>query len=145
MCGESLAPLTVKVRDAMDTKLVKIEKDRPAIEALKLMIDNGVWSVVVTDKGVIVGVMTERDFIRRCILKGLDPNKTPVEKLMSCPLITIEADRPLGEALQLMTTKGVRRLFVTEGGKIIGRITQTELVEKTLDVFMALSSLQRQM
>jgi predicted transcriptional regulator len=145
MCGESLAPLTVKVRDAMDTKLVKIEKDRPAIEALKLMIENGVWSVVVTDKGVIVGVMTERDFIRRCILKGLDPSKTPVEKLMSSPLITIEADRPLGEALQLMTTKGVRRLFVTEGGKIIGRITQTELVEKTLDVFMALSSLQRQM
>ena len=140
-----MAPLTVRVRDAMDTKLVKIEKDRPAIEALKLMIDNGVWSVLVTDKGVIVGVMTERDFIRRCILKGLDPNKTPVENLMSCPLITIEADRPLGEALQLMATKGVRRLFVTEDGKIIGRITQTELVEKTLDVFMTLTSIQRQM
>lgn len=139
-----MAPLTVRVRDALDTKLVKIEKDRPAIEALKLMIDNGVWSVLVTDKGAIVGVMTERDFIRRCILKGYDPNKTPVERLMTSPLITIEADRPLGEALQLMTMKGIRRLYVTEGGKIIGRVTQTELLEKTLDVFVALSSLQRQ-
>ncbi len=140
-----MAPLTVRVKDAMDTKLVKIEKDRPAIEALNLMMDNGVWSVLVTDKGVIVGVMTERDFIRRCVMKGYDPSKTPVEKLMSSPLITIESDRPLGEALQLMTTNGVRRLYVTEGGKIIGRITQTELAEKTLEVFVALSSLQRQM
>jgi CBS domain-containing protein len=135
-------PITIRVKDAMDTKLASVDKATPVKQALQKMVDTQVGSILVTDGGRIVGVMTERDFIRRCALKGLDPDKTPVEKLMTTPLVTIEGDKPIGEALQLMLAKNIRRLYITEDGKIIGRVTQTELAEKTLDIFVAISSLQ---
>lgn len=135
-------PITIRVKDAMDTKLVSVDKATPVKQALQKMVDTQVGSILVTDGGRIVGVMTERDFIRRCALKGLDPDKTPVEKLMTTPLVTIGGDKPIGEALQLMLAKNIRRLYITEDGKIIGRVTQTELAEKTLDIFVAISSLQ---
>lgn len=125
----------------MDTNIVTVPKGTMAKDALQKMIEHGVWSIVVTDGDQMVGVMTERDFLRRCILKGLNPEKTPVEELMSSPLITIDADAPIGEALQTMVAKNVRRLYVKDSGKIIGRITQTGLTQKTLDIFVALSSL----
>lgn len=125
----------------MEATLVSVKPSTPAIDAVKKMVDKDMWSILVTSNGEYVGVMTERDYLRRVILAGLDPKKTPVSKVMSSPLITIEAERPLGEALRQMALKKVRRLYVTDKGKIVGRITQTRLMEKTLDVFLALQSL----
>lgn len=125
----------------MDDKIVRVDVKTSAKDAIRTMIQDDVWSVVVTKDGKYVGVMTERDFLRRCIIPGLDPDKTPVEKVMSSPLITIKSDAPLGEALKLMAVKNVRRLYVTEDGKIVGRVTQTGLMRKTLEIFLALSSI----
>lgn len=133
-----MSTLTMTVKDAMDRKIVTADGKTSAFDALNLMIKNKVWSVVVTEKGKYVGIVTERDIIRRCIARGLDCKTVPVEKLMSSPLLTIEAHRSPGDAMQMMMDKGVRRLFVTENGKIIGRITNVELMEKTLEVFKAL-------
>jgi CBS domain-containing protein len=133
--------VTVTVRNAMDTNLLSVSATTPAKDALKKMVESDAWSILVKSNGEFVGVMTERDYIRRCVLKGLDPAKTPIGKVMSSPLLTIEADRPLGEALREMMRHKVRRLYVTDKGKIVGRLTQTELMEKTFDVFVALQSL----
>ena len=68
-----------------------------------------------------------------------------VEEIMSSPIITIAPDRRAGEALQTMIEKNVRRLYVVEGGKIIGRVTQTGLSRKLLDVMIALASVRQQL
>lgn len=132
-----MSTIKVRVKDAMDSDLVFVDEDVNANEAIKKMVESKVWSILITSKGKPVGVMTERDFIRRCIIPGLEPSKTPISKLMSQPLVTIRPDASLGEAMTTMADKKIRRLYVIDGGKIIGRITQTGLMYETLEVFQA--------
>ncbi len=135
-------PIAIKVRDVMDKNVFLVEANEPVMKALQTMIEKGVWSVVITDKGLPVGVITERDILRRCIVKGLDINKCTCKEIMSSPLITIGPDQPLGDAWTIMTEKKIRRVYVVEKGKIIGRVTQTTLFNKLLELVLALSSIK---
>jgi len=137
-----IMPITIRVKDVMDENVFTVEADEPVRRALETMLDKGVWSVIVSDKGLPVGVITERDVIRRCIMKGKDIDKTKCRDIMSSPLITIEPDKPLSHVWTLMTEAGVRRIYVVQEGKIIGRVTQTELFNKLLELVLALSSVK---
>jgi CBS domain-containing protein len=134
-------PVTLRVRDVMDKKVVQLDEKATIAQAIKAMLDNEVWSLVITRNNLPVGVVTERDIIRRCISKGCSLNMA-VGEIMSSPIETISPDASLGEAMAKMVEKNIRRLFVVEQGKIIGRVTQTELFENTLNVMMTLSSLK---
>lgn len=133
-----MSTLKMTVKDAMDQKIVTVDIETSAFDAVKLMIESKVWSLVVTEKGNYVGLVTERDIVRRCVALGLDCKTTPVEKLMSSPLFSIESHRSPAEAMQRMMDKGVRRLLVMEGGKTIGRVTQTALLRKVHELFLTL-------
>lgn len=132
-------PITVKVRDAMDKTVILIEGNKSCMEALKEMIKNNVWSVVVTKEGLPVGVLTERDILRRVVAKNLNIEKVKVEEVMSSPIITIAPDEPIGKAMEMMAVKEIRRLYVVEEGKIIGRLTQTGVFRFLLNVMLTLS------
>jgi len=105
------------------------------------MINSKVWSLLVVTRGLPQGVVTERDVLRRCINNGLAPDKVKVGAIMSSPLITIGPDATVREAMSMMVEKGVRRLYVVEGGKVVGRITQTRLFQSNFDLMMSLSGL----
>jgi CBS domain-containing protein len=134
-------PVTMKVQDVMDRNVVTVDANASVDDAVKTMIQNKVWSLVVERKGASEGVVTERDVIRRCVAKGLPTAKTTVGSIASSPLITIGPDATLREAMDLMAAKDVRRLFVVDKGKIVGRVTQTEVFQSTLSVMEILSSL----
>lgn len=134
-------PVTLKVKDVMDTKVYALDEGATVEAAIKMMIQKNVWSLIVERNGLPQGVVTERDVIRRCLGKGLVPSKTPVGSISSSPLITIGPDSGIREAMDKMAAKDIRRLFVVENGKITGRITQTELFQSTLSVMEILSSL----
>ena len=135
-----MCPVALRVRDVVEGNVVTIEATRSVADAVKHMVANEVWSLVVTRNGLPVGVVTERDIIRRCYAKGSLPEKVTVESVMTSPLTTIDPEASLGEAMLVMEEKKVRRLFVVEKGKITGRITQTGALAQMLDVMMALSA-----
>ncbi|MEM0384359.1 MAG: CBS domain-containing protein [Candidatus Caldarchaeum sp.] len=137
-------PVTLRVRDVMDRKVVEVDESATVLDVVKKMIENDVWSVVITRNKLPIGVVTERDVIRRCIAKGCSLTMR-VGEIMSSPIEVISPDASLGEAMAKLAEKNIRRLFVVEGGKIIGRITQTELFENTLNVMMTLSALRSQL
>lgn len=137
-------PIAVTVREVMD-RAVAIESNQTVSQAVDKMIQAGAWSLLVERQGLPVGVITDRDILRRCAAKGHYPDKVKVEEIMSSPIITIAPDMRAGEALQTMIEKNVRRLYVVEGGKIIGRVTQTGLSRKLLDVMIALASVRQQL
>lgn len=110
-------PITVRVRDVMDTNVYTVDASATAMDILKVMQEKGVWSVIVEEKGLPIGVITERDILRRCIMKGFSPDKCKAKEIMSAPLVTIGPDEPIGEAMRLMVEKGIRRVYVVEGGK----------------------------
>lgn len=133
-------PVTVRVRDALENNVFFVDAAKHVSELIEAMVEKGVWSFVVTRGDMPIGVVTERDVIRRCIAKGLDPKGVKVESIISSPIITVSLDASLGEAMALMTEKNVRRIYVVEKGKIVGRLTQTGVFAQMLNIMMALSA-----
>jgi CBS domain-containing protein len=133
-------PVTVRVRDGIESDVFFLDVEKNVSDAIETMVEKGVWSFVITRGDLPVGVVTERDIIRRCIAKGLNPNGVKLESVMSSPIITISPDAPLAEAMTLMADKDVRRIYVVEKGKIIGRLTQTGVFGRMLNLMMALSA-----
>lgn len=132
--------VSVKVRDVMDKNLVLVGPETPVSEVIRTMVDRKVWSVLVGERGLPVGVVTERDILRRCLSRGMRAEGTHVGEIMSSPLLTIGADAPIGEAMHIMASKNVRRLYVIEAGKAIGRVTQTSVFGNILETMETLSA-----
>ena len=137
--------INLRVKDLMEKNVIAVDSATTVADAIKVMLQSNVWSVVVVKRGLPEGVVTERDLIRRCVAKGLVPDRLPVEKIMTSPLITIGPDATIREAMSLMVEKDIRRLFVVNEGRIVGRITQGHLLESTLEVMSSLSSLSGQL
>lgn len=134
--------ISLRVKDVMDDKIVMVDYNEPCKKAIDKMLENGVWSVLVSEEGLPTGVVTERDIIRRVIAKGLDINGVRVGSIMSSPLITIGPEEPLSKAMELMSTNEIRRVYVVKEGNIIGRVTQTGAFKSLLDALMLLSELK---
>ena len=135
----------LKVRDVMDRNVMSIGSDSTVADVIQRMVQGNVWSLVVEKRGLPQGVVTERDVLRRCLGKGLAPDRMTVEKIASSPLVTIGPDATIREAMDMMVNKNIRRLFVVENGKIVGRITQTLLFKSTFEVMTTIASLSNQL
>ncbi|HID18038.1 TPA: CBS domain-containing protein [Candidatus Bathyarchaeota archaeon] len=134
-------PISVRVRDLLDPNVVEVDTSTSIMDLVKIMVEKYVGTVVVTKEGLPVGEVTDRAVLEKCIAKGLDPTKVTAEDLMTAPLVTIEPEARLGEAIRLMLEKKIRRIFVVEKGKIIGSITQTGICMNMLNIAGALQAL----
>jgi CBS domain-containing protein len=137
--------VVVRVRDVMTKELVSVDKNESVSKAINLMVEKDIGSVVVTEKGKPVGILTERDIMKRVCPQELCTRKVTAGEVMSHPLITVNADARLGEAALLMMEKGVRRLLVADKDEVIGIVTQKDIMRGTLDTFMALSMIGSQL
>jgi len=129
--------LAVTLRNVMTKEIVSVEKGTILRHAVRRMLKQDVGSIVVTERGIAVGILTERDVLRAFAQRKLSP-LAKVEEAMSSPLITVEATMRLGDAADLMVRKKVRRLLVTQNGKITGIVTQRDLQRGMMDTFRAL-------
>ncbi len=108
--------------------LTTIDEKRSVLDASRLMVERGFGSVVVTRNDERVGILTERDVLKKVVARSLNASSTEIRDVMSSPPVTIEHDRPLREAIDQMNRKGVRRMLVTERGKIVGIFTQRDIL-----------------
>lgn len=130
--------ISYAVRNVMREDIVTVGTEATLGEAMNLMVDKNIGSVVVTRSGDMVGILTERDVMKRfCIDPGCASGR--VEDVMSTPLVAVDGGESLGEAVNTISGKGIRRLLVTEEGKIRGIVTETDLMRATLEVFRKLS------
>lgn len=107
--------------------MVTVAKQATVAQALRAMIDHDFGAVVVTDGSSPVGVFTERDLTRR-ILEDPDLLEHPVADVMSSPLVTVAPGDEVVFVFQLMSEKGIRRLPVLDGGKLVGIVTERDLL-----------------
>lgn len=124
--------LPVFVREIMTPSIISVEGSSTVSEAAKVMVEREVGSVIVTEGNRPVGILTERDILKRVVVRGLDPLKTKVREVMSSPLVTVSTDAYIVDAGRMMAEKNIRRLLVVEGDRPVGIITQK-------DVFRALN------
>jgi len=132
-------PIVYAVRNAMTANIISVDVQSKVNDAIRLMIERDIGSVVVTEEGKPVGILTERDILKRCC-PDMSCQRGKVGEIMSKPLVTVDIDTPIGIAAELMTEKNVRRLLVTENGEVKGIVTQRDLMKATLNAFHALAS-----
>ena len=125
--------------DAIRRSAVGIRPDQTLREAAEIMEQAGVGSLVVVDDGRLVGLVTDRDLVRRGLAKGLDP-AARIDGLMSAPVTTISADADLHDAFAIFRTHAVRRLPVVREETVVGVLTIDDLL---VDVAADLADLAR--
>jgi len=118
-----------QVRDVMTRALISVDPSTTLNQISKMMEQGGMGSILVKKDGVPSGIITDRDFAIKIAAHGVSLD-TSVEKITSFSLITINSNDSILEAAKVMSEKKIRKLVVTEEGKIVGIITSTDLVNK---------------
>jgi CBS domain-containing protein len=115
------------VRDAMTESPRSIGASESVVEAARLMRDEHIGSLPITDDEELVGMITDRDITTRVVAEAADPKTTSVGDVVSRDLISVEPDKDLEEAVQLMASYQVRRLPVVENGRLVGIVAQADI------------------
>ncbi|MEM2338233.1 MAG: CBS domain-containing protein [Candidatus Bathyarchaeia archaeon] len=116
------------MKDVMVTDVVTIEPNVNVRKAVRVMNDFEIGCLIVVEAGRVVGILTERDVLKRVVDEGRKPEETRVGEVMSKPPITISPEASLETAIELMFKHKVKKLPVVEDYKLVGLITLTDLV-----------------
>jgi len=117
--------LDVKVRH-----IISISPDASVFDAIKLMADKSIGSLVVMDDDAkLLGIVTERDYARKVIIKGRSSKETRVEDIMSTDVLTTSSDHRVDQCMELMTEKKIRHLPVVDDDQVVGMISIGDLVQ----------------
>jgi IMP dehydrogenase len=121
-----------KLSEILDEKghdVLRIEADASVFEAVKLMVEANVASLLVTEGGEIAGIVTERDYLRRVALEGRTDKGTAVREIMSAPLIVATPQTTVDECMALMTDRRIRHVPVIDGDEVVGIVSIGDVVK----------------
>jgi CBS domain-containing protein len=117
------------VRDIMIKDLLTISENETALKAAQVMTEKGVSSLIVLANDQPIGIVTERDFIKKICVKELKVSSVKVRDMMSRIRTSASPDTPIDVAVQRMVNNRIRRLPIIENGKVVGIITVTDLAK----------------
>ncbi|QCY13293.1 CBS domain-containing protein [Pseudomonas sp. MPC6] len=109
-----------------------IAPDQMVLEAVRTMAECNVGALPVVDNGVVIGVISERDYARKMVLEGRSSVGTPVREIMSSPVITVDALQSIEVCMGIMTDSHLRHLPVVENEKLIGLLSIGDLVKSAV-------------
>ena len=115
------------VKEAMSTNLAIIDPDLTILEAAKIMKKRKIGNVLVVQKKLPIGILTESDIIKKVVAEAKNPKEVPIKDVMTTPVIIIDSFVTLEEAMKTMGKCNVRRLPVVENNELIGIITQKDI------------------
>jgi len=110
-----------------------IDPDATVFDAIKLMAEREIGALVVTDKGAVVGILSERDYARKVLLKGRSSRTTPIRDIMSTSVVFAEPDQNVEHCMNVMTEKRVRHLPVMEDDRLVGLVSIGDLVKAIIN------------
>jgi CBS domain-containing protein len=111
---------------------IGVEPETSVLDALKIMAEKNIGSLVVTEQGRYIGMITERDYARKVALRGKHSIATKVSEIMSTDLPAIHLDDSLEHCMSLMTDNNIRYLPVFNNGELSGIISMSDVVKETI-------------
>ena len=123
------------ISECMRTPVTVAPSER-ASSLLARMVVEDIGAIIVADKGTPLGIITEKDVLERVIMKNRDMFTVTADDIMSTPLVTVESNHPVKEAIELMRKHNIRRLAVTTNGALVGLVTERRLSAKFLNEIM---------
>ncbi|MCD6549234.1 CBS domain-containing protein [Candidatus Micrarchaeota archaeon] len=119
----------LKVGDCMTKGVIAIPASRPVIDAARAMSHAKVGSVIVLKNNKAVGIVTERDIVRKVVARNRDPSKVRLSSIMSSPLRVVKVDTSIGEAARIMRKYEIKKLpVVNNKGMLVGVVTETDIL-----------------
>ena len=121
--------MILKIENVMVSDVITVEAEATVRQAVDLMNTHEIGCLIVVDEEEKpVGILTERDLLRRVLANRKDPVRTKVSQVMSKPLVTVTPHMDLEEAVRLMFKKKIKKLPVVEDGQLVGLVTLTDMV-----------------
>ncbi|AHF67568.1 MULTISPECIES: CBS domain-containing protein [Pseudomonas] len=122
----------LKLKSEHNQQVHTIGPDQMVLDALRLMADKNIGALPVVAGGVVVGVVSERDYARKMILKGRSSVGTPVSAIMSSKVITVDSQQSVETCMGIMTDNHLRHLPVVEHGQLLGLLSIGDLVKEAI-------------
>jgi|GEM_PF-323449 len=124
------------IKDAMTKNVVVIDPEDSIKKVVKLFSTKHIGCLIIMDKEKIAGILTERDFLKRVAIPNLDKNimvkmvmKMKVKEIMTKNVITLDSEKTVEDAVDLLEKRGIKKLPITENGKLVGIVTRTDLLK----------------
>ncbi len=139
---DELEDLKIRVSEVMTPNIISVEPSVSVADVAEVMDKHGIGSVLVRSNEKIVGIITERDIIKRCVAKIRDrlPEDVSAEEIMTKNLITINGDADIFEAAKMMSEYDIRRLIVVNNsGKPIGIVSMKDILREAPHIWFILS------
>ena len=124
---EEESRLSLKVADVMVREVITIDENSTVKEAAEVMNKFEIGCLIAVRKGKAVGIITERDLLKRVVAEAKDVNKTRVKDVMSSPLVVVEPGMDLEEAVKLMFQMKIKKLPVVEEKRLVGLVSLTDI------------------
>ena len=124
--------LVKQLLDAKGHDILSISPDASVLDAIKLMAEKGVGALVVLQDTALAGIVTERDYARKVILKGRSSESALVRDIMTASVITTSGDDTVDKCMNMMTERRIRHLPVVDGESVIGIISIGDLVKAVI-------------
>jgi len=121
-----------QIIDRSQTDLAYVAPDASVLDALRLMAERNISSVLIMEGDKLVGIVTERDYARKVVLEGRQSVNTAVRDVMSANIIHVTADQSVDDCMGIMTRRKIRHLPVMEGDRLIGLVSIGDLVKSTI-------------
>ena len=115
--------------EAKGGELISIQPDASVLDAIKLMAEKGIGSLVVTEGDSLKGIVTERDYARKVIIKGRSSDSTAISEIMTTDVVTASSDQTVQQCMAIMTKMKCRHLPVVDDGHLVGMISIGDLVQ----------------
>jgi len=114
-------------------ELLTIEPNRPVVDALIIMAEYKIGALIVMEKDKLIGIISERDYAREIVLEGQSSKSTLVKDIMTEKVLTLNQTDTFEKGLQIMTEKRIRHLPVLQNKKVIGIVSQGDLVKEMIE------------
>jgi len=114
--------------DVMVKQVITTRKDSTVEEAVKLMNEREIGCLIVTENDRPIGILTERDLLKRILVKSKDLKGMKVQDVMSMPLISVEPNVQIGDASRLMFQKNIKKMPIVKRGELVGLVTLTDIL-----------------
>ncbi|MEM1611260.1 MAG: CBS domain-containing protein [Sulfolobales archaeon] len=129
----------IRAEDIMTPNPITVKLDESVAKAAKIMSENKIGSVIVVDSGgKPIGIVTSHDILEKVVARGLNPNEVSVGRVMSSPLIYVDASTPIDKVIEVMLRAGIRHVPVMKGERLVGIIAEYDIIALGPEIFQAL-------